>query len=356
VSTSSVLDPVELRRRWEAHRQEHPHARVRDVAAALGASEAQLVATACGEGAVRLEPRWNDLLPRFESLGPVTVITRNPSAVHEKKGPWRGTEVSPAHALVVGDAIDLRLFPRVWRIGFSWKQPVRGGERESFQFFDASGTAVLKVFSNPESDLEAFRRLTAEFAAADQSAEQPVSPPSPPRGERPDAEIDVAGFRQAWRELKDTHDFFSLLHTFGVARAQAMRLAEPEMACPVDPSGFRALVTTVASRALPIMVFVGNPGAIQIHTGPVHRVEQMGPWFNVLDPDFNLHVREADIHAAWRVRKPTTDGTVTSLELFDRAGELILQLFGKRKPGLPEDPAWRGVVEETLEPLAARVG
>ena len=47
---------------------------------------------------------------------------------------------------------------------------------------------------------------------------------------------------------------------------------------------------------------------IQIHTGPVNRVLEARGWFNVLDPDFNLHINEADITRCWVVRKPTKDG------------------------------------------------
>ncbi len=64
-----------------------------------------------------------------------------------------------------------------------------------------------------------------------------------------------------------------------------------------------------------------------------------------MDPGFNLHAREDHIHAAWVVRKPTADGIVTSLELFDAGGNTIALLFGERKPGRPEDPAWRALTE-----------
>ena len=93
------------------------------------------------------------------------------------------------------------------------------------------------------------------------------------------------------------------------------------------------------------MIFVGNPGCIQIHTGPVKSVKLVEHWLNVLDPGFNLHLREDRIASAWVVKKPTVDGTVTSLELFDAAGETIAMLFGKRKPGLPEMPEWQATVE-----------
>ena len=92
------------------------------------------------------------------------------------------------------------------------------------------------------------------------------------------------------------------------------------------------------------MVFVGNRAAIQIHTGPVHRLRATPGWFNVLDPEFNLHLREAGVAAAWRIVKPTEDGAVTSIELLDAAGEVIALLFGARKPGQAEREAWRALV------------
>jgi putative hemin transport protein len=93
-----------------------------------------------------------------------------------------------------------------------------------------------------------------------------------------------------------------------------------------------------------IMCFVGNPGIIQIHTGPVANIKVMDTWLNVLDPGFNLHLRQDRIAQTWVVRKPTAEGIVTSLELFDTEGETIAMFFGKRKPGIPELGAWREII------------
>ena len=93
------------------------------------------------------------------------------------------------------------------------------------------------------------------------------------------------------------------------------------------------------------MVFVGNSGTIQIHTGLVERIVPLGEgvkWINVPDVDFDLH-RIAVIQA-WAVKKSMRDGRVTSVECYDAAGELIVQFFGKRKPGEPELEAWRELV------------
>ena len=92
------------------------------------------------------------------------------------------------------------------------------------------------------------------------------------------------------------------------------------------------------------MCFVGNREMIQIHTGRVRQIEQRGPWLNILDSTFNLHLNMAGVSQVWVVNKPTEDGWVTSLEVLDDEGELIVQFFGSRKPGQPEQPPWRALM------------
>jgi putative hemin transport protein len=342
----SPSESLPLRQRWLALREAQPRTRARDAAEQLGVSEAELVASGLGEEATRLELRLEALLPRLESLGPVMALTRNASAVHEKRGVYRSFEGSGQRVMFLGEDIDLRLFLSRWHFGFAVRDASSGSTRRSLQFFDETGTAVHKVHLEDGSDTDAFDRLVKDFTHADASSSITVVAAAPPPVPRPDTDVDVEGLRAAWRALQDTHEFFGMLRRFEVARQQALRLGGPELATAVAPDALTHVLEQAAATELPIMVFVGNPGAIQIHTGPVRTVRPMGPWMNVMDPHFNLHVRADHITSAWVVRKPTSDGVVTSVELFDAAGENIALLFGKRKPGLPEAPAWRQLAEE----------
>ena len=342
-----------LRERWQALKESQPRLRIRDAAEALGVSEAQLLVTGLGGEVVRLEPRFDVLLPRLESLGRVMALTRNASAVHEKKGVYRKVELHGAMALVLDEDIDLRLFLSRWCFVFALREDVSGEVRRSLQVFDATGTAVHKIYLQSDADVAAYEALVKELTHPEQSPGLNVVPAAPASVPLPDSDIDAAGLVAGWRALQDTHEFFALLKRFKVARTQALRLAGPDFALPVAPDALGWTLERAAASAMPIMIFVGNPGAIQIHTGPVRTVRPMGPWMNVLDPGFNLHVRADHVHSAWVVRKPTRDGTVTSLELFDRAGENIGLLFGKRKPGELEAPAWRALMEELGRALPA---
>ncbi|MBS0413746.1 MAG: hemin-degrading factor [Proteobacteria bacterium] len=326
--------------------------RHKDAAESIGLREgaalaAHLGTPGAGLRTVRLRGPWIDLLRHLEPCGPLMALTRNGAAVHEKTGVYRALSAHGAVGLALGEEIDLRLFFSHWHAGFAvYEPPAAPGEPAplpSLQFFDAEGVAVHKIHPRPGTDATAWRAVAEDFADTRPGAPH-FAAPAPAPGPRPDEAIDVAAFADGWAALRDTHAFFGLLKQHGVDRQQGLRLMEGRFTRRLPTSALRRVLQAAASDGTPIMVFVGNPGCIQIHTGPVHRVEPLGPWINVLDPGFNLHVREDTLAAAWLVEKPTDDGTVTALEVFDAQARLVVQCFGARKPGRPEDDAWRALV------------
>lgn len=321
--------------------------RARDLAGRLGISEAELVAL---QGARPLRAPPGRLLERLPALGELMVLCRNEACVHERHGCYERVQLSGTMGLVLGTEIDLRLFLSHWVHGYVCRQRLPSGERESIQYFDACGRAVHKIYRTQHTDPAAWQALVDAFcdAPGDPPAVRPPLPRAPAQPRPVDREALVAD----WKALQDTHDFHLLLERHGVTRTQALALAGPPFAYRVADSAPGALLADVAARGVPIMVFVGNPGTIQIHTGPVHRVAWRGPWLNVLDARFNLHLDTRQLRESWVVRKPTRDGIVTSLELFDEHGELIAQCFGARKPGQPEREDWRAAVARLLDRAA----
>jgi len=341
---TSISNPVParagLRDAWRELKNQGG-VRARDAARSLGVSEAELVASECGEATIRLECDFRELVMQLPRLGRVMALTRNESCVHERVGRFQNVSFDGPVGLVLGPDIDLRIFSSGWRLGYAVEEPSPQGTKRSLQFFDAQGTAIHKIHLRPESDVDAFNALVAGFRAARQEPGDEVLPAPPRRVDPPDERIDVNAMRTDWAAMTDTHEFFPLLKRYGLGREQALRLADPAFAQRLPITTTRLLLDEAARTALPIMVFVGNPGMIQIHTGPVHNVRVMGPWLNVMDADFNLHLREDQVRSVWLVRKPTRNGIVSSIELFDGEGDNIALFFGKRKPGMPENEAWR---------------
>jgi putative hemin transport protein len=330
--------------RWARLQEEKPKLRIRDAAAELGVSEAQLVATGCGQHVVRLAGDWPRMIQDLPTLGRIMCLTRNEHAVHERFGEFLKTDFFHGMGQVVGPDIDLRLFMSHWKHGFAVTDMTSEGERQSFQFFDASGMAIHKIYLQKESNYGAYGVILNKYRAEDQSPSLTVEAAAEPRPEIPDAEIDSTGFQQGWRELKDTHAFYPLTLKFRVARLQALRLAPDGFARRVAVSSVKTMLEAAAAEALPIMVFIGNRGCIQIHTGRVENIRMFGEeWLNVLDDEFNMHLRQSAIASAWVVRKPTLEGDVTSVEVYDADGNQLAMFFGKRKPGETENLEWRAL-------------
>lgn len=335
--------PTELARRWAHLRREQPRLRQRDAAEALGVSEGALVASEVGGRAKSLGGDWLRLLGALESVGPVLALTRNPEAVIECAGTYRNVQSFGPMGQVLGDGIDLRLFFRRFHAAFALSAPTLGNDaRPSLQFFDRHGDAIHKIFAVESTDLRAFEALIAAHAAPGAPSFEREAEPAP--AERPDAEIDRDALLSAWEQLEDTHDFTRLLARLGVSRPQALRLGSPRFTERVALGAWRGVLEGAIAPALPVMVFVGSVGVIQIHTGPIQHVLASGEWFNVMQPGFNLHLYEPGVSEAWLVKKPTRDGVVTSLELYARDGRQIALFFCKRKEGQPESEQWRALL------------
>ena len=343
---------ADLAARWSRLRGEQPAMRIRDAATTLGVSEAELVALGVGQTATPLTADWRGILNDMPSVGRVMCLTRNEHCVHERHGRFEDVQVTGPHGLVLGTDIDLRLFLGSWKHGFAIREPLKQGERLSLQFFDAAGEAVHKIYATDETDRPAFDALISRFTAAEPRPLK-IAPHAPDATDRPDAEIDLDGLRKAWAGMKDTHEFFGMLGKFKVGRVQALRLIGEEFSRELPVRALREAMEAARHSGLPIMIFVGSRGCIQIHTGPVKRLVDTHGWFNVLDPDFNMHLRDSGVARVFSVRKPTEDGTVTSIEAFDAENRNILLMFGARKPGKPELEDWRAIVARVEKQAAS---
>ncbi|MEC5398547.1 hemin-degrading factor [Uliginosibacterium sp. H1] len=337
-----------LRARHDALVAVEPKLRIRDRAARLGVSEAELLAAGCGVQAVSLGTDLQAVFRELGSLGEVMALSRNDWCVHERHGAYTGIEADGGPmGIVLGPDIDLRLFFGAWRYVFA----VTENERHSLQFFDKSGTAIHKVYRSADTDGAAWDALVARFAS---QAPVEVAPEAFAPSQDAAQPQDSAALRAHWLGLQDTHDFFAMLRKFKVTRVGALQSAGRDLAQAVPAGAVESMLQAAAQQALPIMCFVANRGIVQIHTGTVERLVRTGPWFNVLDPKFNLHLDTTAIASCWVVNKPTRDGWVTSLEAFAANGEMIVQFFGERKPGKAELPAWRALLQGLCsEPLAA---
>ena len=356
---SSQAAAATLAERWQTLRAAQPKVMIRDAARTLGVSEAELLATDIGKSVTRLkddEHAAREIMRRALDLGTVLALTRNENGVIERTGV--ATKLKPQDAQAapaaekdserearlrdiaggyLGGEIDLRFTFDKWKHAFAVVQTgADGSVKRSLQFFDASGTAAHKLYLKDDKTVAVFDKLVADFRHPDQAGALKVVPVAPKAPELADNKVDIAEFHQAWADMGDVHQFNRLLTEFKISREQAFRLAPKGMAQRVTPAAVRTLLDEAARQKLPLMAFLGNGAVIQIYSGTIVKTAASGDWYNVLDPHFNLHLRDSAFKSGWVVKR----AGVTSIEFFDNNGDLVVTFFGVRERGKPQPQSW----------------
>jgi hypothetical protein len=190
-------------------------------------------------------------------------------------------------------------------------QPGRDGKpARSLQFFDANGTAVHKIYLRNEPGVAVYDKLVATCAAAERGIERAGR--GAEGGGKPDSEIDVSEFQLAWKDMTDVRPVAQIMREFHLSREQALRLAPAGVVERVTPEALRTLLENAAKNKVAIMVFLGNEGLTQI-SGKIEN-HTAGGFFNVLDPDFNLHIRDTALRSGWVVKRaasPPSNSSIT---------------------------------------------
>lgn len=271
-------------------------------------------------------------------------LTRNRSCVIEKVGTYNDFHDGEHAAMTVDPEIDLRMFPRHWVHAFAVENPGDSGIRRSIQVFDAAGDAIHKVHLREASDLAAWEALTRDLALADQSDRAVFAPREPVEAPKANPER-VDALRREWSEMTDTHQFNILIRRLKMNRLGAYRIVGSPHVRPLAVDAVPALIERVHAGGVGVMMFVGNQGCIEIHSGRFEVLKPMGPWLNVMDPRFNLHLRGDHVAEVWAVEKPTRRGPAISVEAFDADGALIFQCFGLRPEKGGDAEGWAALVD-----------
>ncbi|MEX0446645.1 hemin-degrading factor [Xenorhabdus sp. SGI246] len=318
----------------------------RDLAAYLNVSEGELLHSRVGIDAKRLNVDAPTLLQELATVGETKAITRNDFAVHEQVGRYENTKFSQHVGLILNPReLDLRMFFEHWSCVFSLAEPTKNGIRHSIQFFDRQGDALHKVYTTEHTDMTAWEALIEKYQT-DKNPVLEVKSEEAPEYAEVTEELKTQ-LDEEWRAMTDVHQFFIMMKRHNLNRQQIFNAVKDDLAYRVENSALTQILEVAHKDQNEIMIFVGNRGCIQIFTGKLERLmpyqeeNSSLKWANIFNHNFTLHLIESAIAESWITRKPTTDGFVTSLELFDADGNQIAQLYGQRTEGTPEQAQWR---------------
>jgi putative hemin transport protein len=301
----SITPGHDLTARWRRLREGDPFLSLGDAAARLDVVEAELLAAFCGDGALRLDGPFTDLVTALPTLGHVRAVTRNAHATIETRGTYPTPEVGCAG---VAGEVGVRFLLDHWRYGYVLDGAASLDGITGFFFYDARGQAVHEIHADPATDRRVLARLVDLFASFDQSAGEEIVVASP----------------NVLRPRPDTGAWF--------------RGAED--ARPVGPGAVATVLDAARSEVVPVSVAVRSPGVVHRFSGLLHDVSATANTVELAAPWVRVRIETARVAEAWIVRTPSLEGPVTSLEVFDARANVVLSVSAARWPGKPEPAPW----------------
>lgn len=347
VLLSTHENKIDFASRLAAFRASNHGARPYDIAQSLEVSELQVLLHSSESMAARpLDCSWAEFFDKIPGLGRCMALTRNDSTVSEVKGNYGKASFHGPMGMIHHDTIDLRLFTASWAFVFAVEQQKAGETMRSLQIFDKFGKAVHKIYPQDLS-ADVWSGFLSGFKTRRVAVEDIETPPEvlPAPAVQ---DFDVEKLKADWSNLQDTHDFHALLGAHKIQRQAAFEIVGDDYARKVDVQCLVDVLQAARKAELKFMIFVGNGRMIQIRSGTIKETRTLGSWFNILDPDFNLHVNMSKLESAWIVNKPSRHGLVRSLEVFDAQGEVAVTLFGYRSDELAVDPRWSELLDKVI--------
>lgn len=328
-----------LRVLWQEYRLNNPSMRIRTAAQELEVSEAELVQTGVDGACTRLSPTFTDMLSALSTLGKVMALTRSDALVHEVHGVFGDAKSRGNTVMFFRPGQDTRYFLESWAFAFA----VDAGKRSSLQFFDWHGTAVHKIFLQDHSNHYAYDALITLYRAQDQLT--PINTKDPHfTGPHISSVGNPDELRASWRQIQDVHEASKILRSYPHSKAMAYQDLGLEYARLLNPGSIETLLTLVAEQHLPIMIFGINHGAVQSYSGLITNLVTFGPWLNILDSDFNIHLMQKAIGQVWHLSKPSQDGQVNTVSVLDHQHEEIMIITDRRLRGEKESGIWRSLI------------
>jgi len=151
-SASATAAVSELRRRLQAAIEQNPSKMTLQLAREQGVPEVEIIRALPDERVVELDvARWEELIGAFEALGTVHVIVSNASVTVEVVGQFGNFSTWGDFFNVQTKTLDMHIRYKQLAAAFAIEKPSHMNDDVrtlSFQFYDPTGAAVLKVFLN----------------------------------------------------------------------------------------------------------------------------------------------------------------------------------------------------------------
>jgi len=265
--------------------------RIRDISNKLNVSEAELLSLSVNDSVSFLY--INDFNQFFtyllSNIDKVMFLIRSEFVVHEKIiNPYDYEIINDSIINKKNNSLLIKFNSETFKYSFFEIKRHNNRTLKSFQFFDYYGTSVLKIYLKGKKDVE-FENLANQY-----------------------------NIEYKYQIQKD---FISDKYVEFKNRRSAKMPPYSDFKLTL-----RQLLNDIAKKSIPVNIYAFGIECVQCHSDIIKNIVDYGPWLNVMDKNFNIHVLENKISLC---NSSIRDGN-NCIDFYDINNNLVLSVSDKK--------------------------
>ena len=285
-----------LKKQWESFKKnpDNKRIRIRDAAKKLCVSEAELLSTLIDDSVTYIKfNNFYTFIEKVLSLDKVMLLTRSDNVVHEITVFTLDLAVDQDGLIYDKNTFNplLRIAPTDIAYTFSELKTHQGKNLYSFQFFNSDGNSIAKIYLKGKTE-SLFNEIVSEYKVNyDYSIQNKQSDTN-----------------------KKLYDLNSSTIKYQFMPKNAPKFKKIKK---IDGSALRTIMENLSKKTIPIQFHGIGLNTVQYYYGEIKNVTDYGPWINVMDKKFNIHILEKKIVSCQLNQLSINNKNYCSLAWFD---------------------------------------
>ena len=273
--------------------------RIKDVADRLSLSEGELLSSRIGDNIFYLKVSdFNIFFEKILLSKKIMTLIRSEFVVHEKILNTSKIKINNNSFVdLSNNSSAILLFDKqIFKHVFYQKMIHNKKELKSFQIFDSTGRAVLKIYDKANNS-NIFDEVCEEYKITYKYEMQELN----------NKIIDVM-------KNIDLKDFFCKNNS----------ISKKKLVSEKNKISLRDTLEYFVQNQIPIKIYARGNGTTQYHCDFIKNIVDFGVWINVIDKKFNIHINEDKIIKSIFIKDSINEKFYYSIEYFDISGEHVM--------------------------------
>tara|TARA_B100000579_G_scaffold430451_1_gene443879 strand:- start:348 stop:1322 length:975 start_codon:yes stop_codon:yes gene_type:complete len=295
------FDNIKLK--WEKFKSnpDNKKTRIKNAADILEVSEAELLSTEIGENVFYLDiADYDQFFQKFIDIDKIMLLIRSDYVVHEvivdasKTIFKKDSFIATSKMQTTITEFDSELFTFV----FFEKKIHAGKELKSFQFFDINGKALIKIFLKGLKT-DKFEEIAQEYHKEYQYEVQ----------------------KQIYNQNQK-----NIIRSVNILEKEYNLKNQKITTNEINGSILRYILEGASKSIIPIKIHAFGDKITQNYRGIIKNIVDFGPWINVIDKYFNLHVLENNIKKSIINKYYKTKHSIIIISFFDSNQDKVIDI------------------------------